>query len=62
MIKHTIRSKDGRTKVVSLTQIEAIRHQCLECMGWSEHDVDHCTDKRCPLFPYRFETNPECKG
>ncbi len=62
MIKHTIRSKDGGTKVVSLTPIRAIRHQCLECMGWSAHDADHCTDNLCSLFQYRFGSNPECKG
>jgi hypothetical protein len=60
-IKHTIRSKDGGIKTVSLSPIKAIRHQCLECMGWSAHDADHCTDKLCSLFPYRFGNNPECE-
>lgn len=62
MIRHTIRSKDGKTKVVSLTPLKAIRAQCFECMGWSAHEVKYCTDTLCSLYPYRFGNNPERKG
>jgi len=62
MIKHTIRSKDGGTREVSLTPIKAIRHQCLECLGWSAYEVKKCTGKFCSLYPYRLGTNPERKG
>ena len=62
MIKHTIRSKSGGSKAVSLTPIKAIRQQCLECMGWSAHEVNYCADKLCSIFPYRFSNNPERKG
>ena len=62
MIEHTIRSKDGGTKEVSLTPLKAIRYQCLECLGWSASEVKNCTGKLCPLYPYRFGHNPERKG
>ncbi|MBT6047833.1 MAG: hypothetical protein HOG49_13575 [Candidatus Scalindua sp.] len=62
MIKHTIRSKDGGTREVSLTPIKAIRFQCLECMGFSAYEIKKCTDKSCPSYPYRLGTNPERKG
>lgn len=62
MIKHTIKLKDGGTKEVSLTPIKAIRHQCLECLGWSAYEIKRCTGKLCSLYPYRLGTNPERKG
>jgi len=61
MIKHTIRSKGGGTKVVSLSPLKAIRYQCLECLGWSAYEVKNCTSKLCSLYLYRFGTNPERK-
>jgi hypothetical protein len=62
MIKHTIRSKDGGIKAVSLTPIKAVRYQCLECMGWSAYEVKYCAGTLCSLYPYRFGNNPERKG
>jgi len=62
MIKHEIRSRDGRTKVVSLTPIKAIRYQCLECMGLVTSEVKKCTSPLCSLFPYRFGKAPGHKG
>ena len=62
MIKHTIRSKDGGTKEVSLSPLRAIRLHCLECLGWSAYEIKRCTGKLCPLFQYRFGNNPERKG
>ncbi len=62
MIKHTIRSKDGGNKEVYLSPLKAIRHNCLECVSWSAHEVKHCTAKLCPLYPYRFGKAPGHKG
>lgn len=31
----------------------AIRAFCLECVGWSEHEVRLCTAPACPLFEFR---------
>jgi hypothetical protein len=62
MVKHTIRSKDGGVSEVSLTPIKAIRNHCLECTGWSVHEVERCTGKLCSLYLYRLGTNPERAG
>ena len=47
MITHTISSKNGGTKAVSLTPLRAIKYQCLECVCWSTHEVKYCTSKLC---------------
>ncbi|GAX60919.1 hypothetical protein SCALIN_C15_0061 [Candidatus Scalindua japonica] len=62
MIKHTIRSKDGKTKAVPLTSLKAIRYHCLECVCGSANEVEHCTGKLCSLYPYRFGKSPRHKG
>ncbi len=62
MIKHEIRSKDGGTKVVSLSPLKALRYHCLECVSWSAYEVKYCTSKLCALYPYRLGTNPERAG
>jgi len=31
----------------------AMRAFCLECVGWQIKEVHLCTDRACPLFPYR---------
>ena len=62
MIKHEIRTKDEGLKEISLTPIKAIRNHCLECTGWLAHEVERCTGKLCPLYPYRLGTNPERAG
>jgi len=62
MIKHSIRSKEGGVKVISLTPLKAIRYQCHECMGWSAHAIKRCTGKLCCLYPYRLGSNPDRKG
>ena len=41
-----------------LTPLQAIRKQCLECVGNCREDVRTCTGGDCPLWPYRFGTNP----
>ena len=62
MIKHTIRSKNGGTRTVSLSPLKAIRLNCLECVCWSAYEVKYCTDKLCPLLPFRFGKIPGHKG
>ena len=62
MIKHTIRSKDGGTKVVTLTAIKAIRNHCMECMGWSPLEVKNCSNQLCSMYPYRFGKVPGHKS
>ncbi len=61
-IKHHIRSKgNGELREVELTPNRAIRYQCVECMGWSAHEVKECTDQYCSLYPFRMGTNPSRK-
>ncbi len=62
-IKHEIRSSkgNGETRSVELTPNKAIRYHCVECMGWSTHEVKGCTDHHCPLYPFRLGTNPSRK-
>jgi len=44
-----------------LTPVKAIRAKCLDCMGRPSL-VRNCSDKNCPLFPYRMGKNPNRKG
>jgi len=44
-----------------LTPVKAIRIKCLECSGKAK-SIRLCANKSCPLFPYRFGTNPTRKG
>jgi hypothetical protein len=62
MIKHEIRTKEGKTRKVNLTPLKAIRLQCIECMGFSAFDVKGCTSPLCSLYPYRDGHDPERKG
>lgn len=32
----------------------AVRSFCLECAGFSEKEVQNCTDGDCPLYKYRL--------
>ncbi|MBT6048901.1 MAG: hypothetical protein HOG49_19055 [Candidatus Scalindua sp.] len=62
MIKHAIKSREGGTKVVSLSPLKAIRFQCLECMGYSACEVRNCTGNLCSLYPFRLGKVPGHKG
>jgi len=44
-----------------LTPIKAIRANCLNCSG-KAREVRNCLQSDCPLFVYRFGTNPNRKG
>jgi hypothetical protein len=43
--------KDERSKI---TRAQAIRLQCIECMGFQVGLIKDCPDKGCPLWPYRI--------
>jgi hypothetical protein len=62
VIKHEIRNKDGGTSEVSQTPIKAIRHHCIECMGFVTSEVKGCTSPLCSLFPYRLGKAPGHRG
>ena len=54
-IKHKIRADgSGKTRVVSLTPVRAIRYQCIECMGFQVREVQHCSSPLCALYPFRM--------
>ena len=36
-----------------LTRAQAIKLQCIECMGYQKALVKDCTDKPCPLWTFR---------
>lgn len=54
--KHTVRHEDGGTITLDhYTKQKAISVMCSECMGFVENVLE-CTDKKCPLYPYRRRT------
>ena len=59
-VKHTIRTYDGMREV-NLSPIKAIKEHCSECMCWVRAEVLGCTDKLCPLYPFRLGKNPGLK-
>ena len=55
-LSHTVLCADGKTKVINNYQRAlAIKLFCVNCLGWEEHPKD-CTDKFCPLYPFRGKT------
>jgi len=52
-VEHTIRTKDGGSIKVALTRSSAIKAQCTECCGFGEAHPKECSDKLCPLWPFR---------
>lgn len=42
-----------------LTPTKAIRAKCLDCCCGSAKEVRLCTNKKCPLYPYRFGKRPK---
>jgi len=54
-VKHTVRkSGEGKTRVVNLTPLKAIRLNCIECMGFQQSLVKECSSILCPLYPFRM--------
>lgn len=38
--------------------VKAIRLKCLDCCAGSSQEVDKCTAKKCPIYPFRYGKNP----
>lgn len=38
--------------------LKAIKKKCIECFGGVQSEVKRCTGKTCPLYPFRYGTNP----
>jgi len=49
-----ILDKNGNKKTVNLNRRKAIRELCLNCSAWSRKEVDDCSFKDCPLYPFRL--------
>lgn len=48
--------KSGRDKI---TRAQAIKLQCIECMGYQKSLVKDCPDTACPLWPFRMGKGQE---
>jgi hypothetical protein len=46
----------------NLTPLKSIRAYCLECSNQQPKEVRECPIKNCPLYEYRYGTNPKRKG
>lgn len=44
------------------TPLKSIRSKCLDCMAGQPGEVRLCPSEDCPLYPYRFGTNPSRTG
>lgn len=54
-VKHIVRRDgNGKTRVVDLTPLKAIRLHCVECMGFQKGFVNECSSTLCPLYPFRM--------
>ncbi len=42
-----------------LTQMKAIRANCLDCMCYQPGEVAKCSHTECALYPYRFGVSPK---
>jgi hypothetical protein len=38
--------------------LKIIREKCLDCTGHQSKEVRRCNNSDCPLWPFRFGTNP----
>ncbi len=52
-IRHTFRTKTGKTKTQKIDALEAIQLKCYDCCGFSKKEVILCEAKTCPLWPFR---------
>jgi hypothetical protein len=46
----------------SRTPLKAIRAKCLDCCAGQPSEIRRCVIDDCPLFSYRFGSNPSRKG
>jgi hypothetical protein len=47
-----------RERIEGCSPLKAIRRKCVECSGGSAELSARCTCFNCPLWDYRFGTNP----
>ncbi len=45
-----------------LTPLKSIRAYCLDCSNRQPKEVRECEITDCPLYEFRFGTNPKRKG
>jgi len=38
--------------------VKAIRLKCRDCTSDQRSEIDNCTVKKCPLYPFRMGKNP----
>lgn len=48
--------------MIHLTPLKTIRNYCLQCAGGHSKEVRYCSSAECPLYFYRFGSNPHRKG
>ena len=53
--------KRKTAKKKKVTPCKAIRLKCRECTCNSTKAIRRCTHKKCPLFRFRYGTNPNRK-
>ena len=52
------RGLEGFTGKEIRNPVKAIRQNCLDCVCGSANEVRLCPSTNCPLYPFRFGTNP----
>ena len=56
-LSHTVLCADGKTKIINnYSRHKAIKLKCMSCINWEGNPKD-CTDKICPLYPFKEWTN-----
>jgi hypothetical protein len=46
----------------TLSPLQAIRQNCIDCSAGEHKEIRLCPIHDCPLYPFRFGTNPNRKG
>ena len=44
--------------MTALSPLQAIHRHCAECCNGQAAQIRYCPVHECPLFPFRFGTNP----
>lgn len=44
--------------LVGAPVLDVIRAKCIDCSGGEMAEARKCVSTKCPLWPYRFGTNP----
>ena len=52
------RGLEGYTGREIRNPVKAIRQNCLDCVCGSAKEVKLCPSSDCPLYPFRFGSNP----